>query len=50
MFVVMGKFTDLTSIVQQFPAETSEELYQQTYSIGDDAGTLIRVIVGFDRQ
>lgn len=46
----MGKFTDLSSMVKVFPAADSGELYNQTYQIGDDVGTLIRVILGFDNE
>ena len=47
MFVLMGKFTDLSQIMKSFPADNSQDLFDQTYAIGVDIGTLIRVSVGY---
>jgi hypothetical protein len=50
MFAIMGKLTDMSSIIQEFPAETPDDLYTQTYTIGDDIGTIVRSILGFDEK
>lgn len=50
MFQIMGKMTDLSSIVQEFPAETADEVYTQTYQIGDDLGQVARSIMGLDEK
>ena len=47
MFVLMGKFTEITSIVQEFPAETATDLYTQTSNLGNILGTTLRLLSGF---
>lgn len=47
MFVLMGKFTEVTTIVQDFPAETPTELYSQTNSLGNIFGTILRLLSGY---
>ena len=47
MFVLMGKFTEVTSVLQEFPAETAAELYTQTSSLGNILGTTLRLLSGF---
>lgn len=47
MFVLMAKGTEMTQIYKAFPAETSEALYDQTYTLGSDVGTLLRVVSGY---
>lgn len=44
----MGKFTDLSELVQNFPPKTSDDAYKNTYTIGDDIGTLVRVLIGYE--
>ena len=46
----MGKFTDLTTLVQNFPPKTGEEVYKDAYTIGEDIGTLVRVITGYGEE
>lgn len=50
MFVIMGKFTDLSTLAKAFPAKDSTDLYNQTYQLGDDVGTILRVVMGFDQK
>ena len=47
MFVLMGKVTEITTIMAGFPASDSSTFYDQSYGIGNNLGTLIRVITGF---
>ena len=47
MFVLIGKFTEITEIFASFPAATTDDLYTQTNTIGNDIGTTIRVLSGF---
>lgn len=47
MFILMGKFTDLTTILQDFPAQTAQSLFQQTSQIGNVVGTVLRIASGF---
>jgi hypothetical protein len=47
MFVLMAKATEMTQIYKAFPAETAEALYEQTYMLGNDVGTLLRVLSGY---
>lgn len=50
MFVLMGKLTDLSELVQNFPPKTQEDAYKMTYTVGDDLGTLIRVLVNYNEK
>ena len=47
MFVLMAKMTEITQIYKVFPAETAEGLYGQAYMLGNDIGTLLRVLSGY---
>ncbi len=47
MFVLIGKLTEVSEIMKNFPEENAEDLYLQTYTIGNDFGTSFRVISGF---
>lgn len=47
MFVLMGKLTDLSELVQNFPPKTQEDAYKMTYTVGDDVGTVLRVLVNY---
>lgn len=47
MFVLMGKITEATTILQDFPAKTAAELFLQTSSLGNIIGTILRVVSGF---
>ena len=47
MFVLMGKVTEISTIIANFPAIGNDDLYDQTYGLGNDIGTLLRVISGF---
>ena len=49
MFVLMGKATEVTTIIQEFPAETAAELYTQTSSLGNIVGTVLRLLSGFQQ-
>ncbi len=50
MFGIMGKLTDLSSIIQELPSETADEFYTNMYQIGDDFGTVIRQVMGLDAK
>jgi hypothetical protein len=50
MFVLMGKLTDLGQIVRTYPPTDATAMYDQTYQIADDLGSLLRVVIGFDQQ
>lgn len=47
MFLLMAKGTEMSTIYKVFPAETAEALYEQTYLLGNDVGTLLRVLSGY---
>lgn len=47
MFVLMGKFTELQTMFHGFPAAESDDLYDQTFTLGNDLGTLLRVLVAY---
>lgn len=47
MFVLMGKMTEMSSVYKTFPADNAEDLYTQTYVMGNDVGTLLRVLSGY---
>ena len=47
MFVLMGQATQLSTVMNGFPAETAEELYTQTETLGNTLGTVVRVVSGF---
>ena len=46
----MGKLTDLSALIQTFPPKSGEDVYKDAYTIGDDIGTLIRVITGYGEE
>ena len=43
----MGKVTEISTIMTDFPGSDSSTFYDQSYGIGNNLGTLIRVITGF---
>lgn len=45
MFVVMGKFTDISTILGTFPASEEKEFLDQCRQIGLDFGTMLRVLL-----
>lgn len=47
MFALIGKFTEVSEIIKGFPATTTEDLFAQTFTLGNDIGTTIRVLSGF---
>lgn len=47
MFVIFGKVTEMAEIFKAFPATETEDFYAQTYSIGGDIGTLVRVLLAY---
>ena len=47
MFVLMAKSTELTELYKEFPSSQAEEFYEQTYLLGSDIGTVLRVVSGF---
>lgn len=47
MFVLIGKLTEVSEVIKSFPAATSDDLYTQTNTIGNDIGTTLRIITGF---
>jgi hypothetical protein len=50
MFVIMGKFTDVANIIKEFPPVHAAELHDEIYAIGEDLGTLARVILGYETK
>ena len=47
MFVLVGKVTEVSTIFANFPASDNDTLYDQTYALGNDLGTLLRVVTGY---
>jgi len=47
MFVLMSKFTDLKAIVEEFPADTSDDFYEQTYQAGLDVGSIVKISLNY---
>lgn len=47
MFVLMGKMTEVSEIMTEFPAEDVEEFNAQMNSLGLDFGTVLRVVLAF---
>ena len=47
MFVLMGKFSSFAELMKVFPAESDDELYQQTLEMGEDMGTFMKTAIGF---
>lgn len=45
MFVIMGKFTDITTLISTFPATQETEFLEQCQQIGLDFGTILRVLL-----
>ena len=43
----MGKLTELKEVYANFPSDTEEGIYLQTYTAGLDIGILARVVTGF---
>ena len=48
IFVFIGKITQLTTVLKGYPAADAQAYYTQTYAIGDDVGTFVRVVVGYE--
>lgn len=48
MFAMMGKLTDMSSIISELPSETADELYTNMYQVGDDLGSVFRTVLGLD--
>ncbi len=47
MFVLIGKLTEVSEIAKTFPADNAQDLYTETYTIGNDIGTTLRIVTGF---
>ena len=49
MFVLVGKITSLTETFKNFPSKDKDEFKEQMSQIGDDAGTIMRVLFNYTR-
>ena len=47
MFLLIGKFTEVSEILNDYPSNNSDILYSQTHTIGSDIGTSLRILSGF---
>ena len=47
LFQVIDKVNAIIAIVPEFPSEDSEEMYDQTYTIGKSIGSLINYVYGY---
>ena len=47
MFALMAKFPEIQALTKDFPAESAEDLYDQTLSLGNTFGTTLRLVTGF---
>ena len=47
LFIIMGKMTDFTQLIPQFPAQSAAEAFELAYQMGHDVGVLVRVMTGF---
>eukprot|EP00352_Strombidinopsis_acuminata_P003206 CAMPEP_0176403892 /NCGR_PEP_ID=MMETSP0126-20121128/50440_1 /TAXON_ID=141414 ORGANISM="Strombidinopsis acuminatum, Strain SPMC142" /NCGR_SAMPLE_ID=MMETSP0126 /ASSEMBLY_ACC=CAM_ASM_000229 /LENGTH=194 /DNA_ID=CAMNT_0017782379 /DNA_START=148 /DNA_END=732 /DNA_ORIENTATION=- len=47
MFALMGKFSSFAELMKVFPAESDDELKQQTLEMGEDFGTFMKTALNF---
>ena len=47
MFALMGKFSQMAELMKEFPAESDDELKQQTLELGEDLGTFMKTALNF---
>jgi len=47
MFALMGKFSSLAELMKVFPAESDDELKQQTLEMGEDFGVFMKTALNF---
>jgi len=45
--MLMGKVSDLSDVIKQYPAESLDELESLSIEIGEDIGSVLRVMLGY---
>lgn len=50
MFVFIGKFTEITEVMKDFPSVEVEEFHAQTLALGGDLGSMIRVVLAYESK
>ena len=50
MFVLMGKFSDVSTLITQFPPETASASFEMGLQVGNDFGSVIRVVTDFKEE
>lgn len=48
MFVLIGKFSEITEVLKNFPADTAEALQTQTNTVGSDIGSIFRSLLAYE--
>ena len=48
MFVFIGKFTEITEVMKDFPAYEVKEFHTQTLALGGDLGSMVRVMLAYE--
>jgi len=48
MFVFIGKFTEITEVMKDFPAYEVKEFHAQTLALGGDLGSMVRVMLAYE--
>jgi len=47
LFQVIDKINNLIAVLPEFPSDSADEVYEQTYNIGKDIGSLINYVYGY---
>jgi hypothetical protein len=45
---MVGKFTEVTEVLKNFPAANTTDFVTQTNTLGADLGSVLRVVTGYE--